>query len=343
MDQNRKEPALKIVHVSNAVEEAKLIMEEERDGKQRGWKCRFNSINAGMLKYWRPGFITMIASSSGGGKSFLLNMLEEDFLDEELNGNCIYEPYILSFKFEMKSEDEVLRNISGKMEKSYAYLRSSQIDIENKNYNKLSDEEYIEASNHLNRLKDRKLYYVETSGNIHQIKDTIKYFVERYKINQLNPVTGKIRKLIVSFDHALLIKRLEEKDEIGLIADFAKYLIEAVKEDNLMIIILNQLNGNIEQPVRKDNPANHYPLKTDIHGSNQLYHACDNVIIVHRPELIGIERYGPRSIITKSIVHINGIKYRHGQTGSSWLLSELHKGRFRQMTDMEKIKANIIK
>ncbi|MBS1960736.1 MAG: hypothetical protein JST04_00865 [Bdellovibrionales bacterium] len=339
--ESRKEPALKIVHVKSAAEEAKEILRQERDGKQRGWKCRFPAINAGMLKYWRPGFITMIASSSGGGKSFLLNMIEEDFLNIELNGESIYEPYILHFNFEMKGEDEILRNISGKMEKSYAYLRSSEIKQDNTGYNNLSDEELEQAINYLDKMSNKKLFYVENSGNINQIRDTIKYFVERYKINQVDQVSGKVNKLIVSFDHALLIKRLEERDEIALVADFAKYIIEATKEDNLTTIVLNQLNGNIEQPVRKDNPNNHYPLKTDIHGSNQLYHACDNVIIVHRPELIGIELYGPRSIKTKGLVHGNGIKYRHGQTGSFWLIAELNKGRFRPLTEGEKLNMNI--
>ncbi|MFK5282586.1 hypothetical protein ACI3PL_23785, partial [Lacticaseibacillus paracasei] len=67
-----------------------------------------------------------------------------------------------------------------------------------------------------------------------------------------------------------------------------------------------------------------------------VYQACDNVIIPHRPELLGISKYGVKSILTTNLVHGGFIKSRFGNAGNFWLKNELSKGRFTHFTEEEK-------
>ena len=121
-------------------------------------------------------------------------------------------------------------------------------------------------------------------------------------------------------------KRLNEKDDNELLANLSKVFNEWKKYFGDLIVVIGQLNGDIEQPIRKENPLFHYPKKTDIHGSNQMFWACDTVIIFHRPEILYIEKYGREKRDTKQLIHIAFIKTRHGKLGHVWLKNELHKG-----------------
>ena len=64
-----------------SIDEAKKRIADERSGEQHGLYCRYGPLNRAMLKYWRFRHVTLIAGSSGSGKSYFVNMLRQDFLD----------------------------------------------------------------------------------------------------------------------------------------------------------------------------------------------------------------------------------------------------------------------
>ena len=107
-----------------------------------------------------------------------------------------------------------------------------------------------------------------------------------------------------------------------------------------MVILLGQLNGNIEIPERLTKKTNHFPVRTDIHGSNQLYNAMDNVLIPHRPELLGITNYSRFNLVTTDLVHGCLLKSRFGQAGDLWFKQELQKGNLKELdfNEIPKIK-----
>ena len=98
-----------------------------------------------------------------------------------------------------------------------------------------------------------------------------------------------------------------------------------------MVVLIGQLNGKIEEIVRRDNPMLHYPIKTDIHCANQVFWACDNVIIFHRPELLKIEKYGKDKKDTRKLIHVSIIKSRFGKVGNVWLQENFSKGQINEM------------
>lgn len=310
--------------ISEAVEDAKNLINEERSGVINGLYTRWKKINRAKFKYWRFRNVTMIAGGSGSGKSAILNMIEDDFTNPDLNGRWLDQIHILAFKFEMDAADEVLRNLSGKAKLSYAYLLSSKQDkeksIEQKKevYNRISDDEFEQLSKELDKLKTRPITYIETAGNLQQIWNTCAKFKEMFPE----------KKLIVTMDHLLLSEKLAEKDDLELTSNTARLAIRLKKAFNAAVIVLAQLNGEIEKVIRRDNPELQYPVKTDIHCGNQIYWACDDVIIFHRPELLNIPKYGKgeNCMKTTNLVHGAWIKSRKNSPGNLWFVHRFHEG-----------------
>lgn len=350
---------------AEAVDDAKFLIQEERSGKIAGLYTRWTGINRALMRYWRFGKVTMIAGASGSGKSAILNMIENDFINPDLNptflrhldrnpqsatfGQMIGENkiMILAFKYEMSAADETLRTASGLLKKSYSYLLSSEIigkldengkvvtkidesgnmvnimpkALDKEKYNIIEDEEYSNISTTLDNMKDRQIMYAETAGNLEQLYATCAEFKSKYPH----------LRLIVTLDHTLLSLKLSEKDDLELTSRTAHTAIRLKKAFNANVIFLAQLNGEIEKPIRRDNPALHFPVKTDIHCGNQIFWACDYVFIFHRPELLNIEKYGKEPVVTKKVIHGSCIKVRGGRTGEVWFLNEFEKGLIRQI------------
>lgn len=321
---NKLPEILPLKPIAEAVEEAKSLINEERSGKINGLYTRWKKINRAKFKYWRFRNVTMIAGGSGSGKSAILNMIEDDFTNPELNGKWLDQIHILAFKFEMDAADEVLRNLSGKSKLSYSYLLSSKQDVNKSKaegkevYNTISDEEFEQLSKELDKLKTRPITYIETAGNLNQIWNTCAKFKEKYPK----------KKLIVTMDHLLLSEKLAEKDDLELTANTARLAIRLKKAFDAAVIVLAQLNGEIEKVIRRENPDLQYPVKTDIHCGNQIYWACDDVIIFHRPELLNITKYGKgdRCYNTRKLVHGAWIKSRKNSPANLWFTHRFEEG-----------------
>lgn len=304
---------LPVKHISQALEKAKLDILEGISNDQAGLKCRWDRINKALLGSWRFDNVYMLAGASGSGKSFILNMLHQDFCNAELNG-AFKKPFIiLHFCFEMSASDEVLRTLSTLTKKSYAELLSA--------HKKLED--YESVIKNLDVLRDRQIYYVETSGNLKQMYDTVKHF----KTNFPN------HELIITHDHTLLTEYLNEKNEIDLLARTARLYIDMRKEFGAMIIPVSQLNDKIEDPKRIANKALHFPTKTDVHGSKQMYWACDYVWVIHRPESLNIDKYGRLGYLTNGLIAMHLIKSRKGVPGLVRLREKLAEGQILEWMD----------
>ena len=282
---------LPIISQSQAIEKAnrkiKRSMYERHPGLLSRWP-KLNESVGGSFKFYE---IIYIAGESGSGKSFFLNMLREDFASD-LNKDFPHKFKILSFSFEMASEDEVIRTYSSKLKTSYTTLVSA--------YRKISKEYYDLIKETSEKLNNDIIYYVETIGNREQILKTVEDFANKFPDH----------KLIITMDHSLLMKYLDEKSEIELVTNVARLALDIKKQYGAMVIILGQLNDKIEQPERIKNPILHYPTKTDLHGSKQIFHIADTVIAIHRPELLNISAYGPKYYPSEDLIAIHILKSR---------------------------------
>lgn len=329
-DTNKNKYVLPIQKMENTIKDALKVIEEERSGEQHGLFCRWPDLNKAMLKYWRFNNVSGIGGLSGSGKSLILNMLLDDFTDnidtkadeklgiqfkKALNSDYAGEIICLHAGYEMDPADEVLRTTAGRMKSSYSYLLSSQWEEANKAYNKINEKQLDEIKRNLDGLKHKPIYYVKRIGTGEQL------YCTAYEI--MNKFPGK--KIVVSMDHTLLSKyKDDDKNEVGMIANLAQDLIRIRKDFEAMVIPLMQLNGAIETSERRNNPVLHYPIRTDLHGSNQMSMALDNITIFHRPSLINLGIYGDKDSMqkqindTKHLVHGAVIKSRKGKVGNTW-------------------------
>lgn len=246
------------------------------------WK-KFNRVCCGGIE---PNMIITIAGISGSGKSSIVNAIETDLI--ELNPT--QDVVILDFSFEMVSFRSVTRKLSYRLRRTTSELYSSDETVEDDIFNKVVEE--------AEKLKKYQIYYVDTPCTVEEIEKTIDYFHDNI---------AKNKWLIVILDHALLV---EGDTERGTIVDLQKMFIRKKKLSNTSIIQLSQMNRNIEQPERINNPAMHYPLRSDLAASDALFHASDYVIAINRPELLNLTSYGIKRLPVKNKVYLHFLKVR---------------------------------
>lgn len=304
------------VHSANeGIKRAKIEIATARDiTKQTALKSRLDKINKAFMGGFRFKNIYLFAGASGSGKSYFLNQLRQDFLDPTINGSFIHPIKILSFSLEMPIEDEMIRSVSSKLNMSYGDILSTNSLIDDEQYQRIIDE--LDSINHPD------IHFVETSGNRMEIYNTIVDFHTRFPHH----------KLVVMYDHTLLTEEYDEKSEIEMIAKMSKLFVKLKKSEiEPMIIMLGQLNDKIEDTIRIQNYNLHYPLKKDLHGSKQIWWACDYVGVLHRPELLNIQKYGPKQIDTKDLLMLHVLKSRKGVLGMARLKSEFEHGKITEM------------
>lgn len=244
---------------------------------------KFNKVCCGGIE---PNMIITIAGISGSGKSSIVNAIETDLIECNPEENVV----ILDFSFEMVSFRSVTRKLSYRLKRTTSELYSA--------YDSIDDLTMQQVEIEANKLKKYQIYYVDTPCTVESIEKTIDYFHD-------NIAKGKW--LIVILDHALLV---EGDTERGTIVDLQKMFIRKKKLSKTSIIQLSQMNRNIEQPERINNPAMHFPLRSDLAASDALFHASDYVIAINRPELLNLQSYGIRHLPVKNKVYLHFLKIR---------------------------------
>ena len=257
---------LKISHISKAADEIVTYIDNRRLGNTNSLKTRFEKFNNLCMGGIEPNTIYTIAGISGSGKSSFCNMLETDIIDLNPNENVI----VLSFNFEMLSSRQVGRKLSYKLKRTTSQLYSAT--------SKINDSDMEIIKNTANGLKKYPIYYSDTPGSVEEVASTIKFFR-----NNL----AKDKWLIIIIDHLLLAKNIGNKSNKETISELELLFMEEKKVQKTTIIQLAQMNRNIESRERIVNPLLHYPQRSDISTADEIFHASDYLVVLHRPETLG--------------------------------------------------------
>ena len=252
-------------------------------------KTRWGKFNKQCMGGIEPNTVYTIAGISGTGKSSLVNCLITDIIDLNPTEDIV----VLNFSLEMVGFRQVGRTLSNKLRKTTSTLYSSETDLDDETFRKV-----IAVSN---QLKEYPIYFVDNPGTPMQVEQTIRDFYDQY-------VKGTGKHFVIVYDHTLLTKQVGSVIETT--SELERVFIQAKKYPFTSIIQIAQMNRNIESSERINNPLSHYPMRSDLSSSDAMFQASDYVLVMHRPEILNIQEYGPNRLPTNNKVYMHMLKNR---------------------------------
>jgi replicative DNA helicase len=296
MEPNYSNRSLTYRHISHAADEIVTYIGNRRKGVVKSLKTRWEKFNKVCMGGIEPNVIISIAGISGSGKSSLANSLETDLIDL----NPAEDIVVLSFNFEMLSSRQVGRKLSYKLTKTTSELYSASPNNE-----ELTDKDMNNILEESKQIKQYPIYYVDSPGTVDEIRETIIQFSALPQV--------KDKWLVIILDHTLLTKGKVGESERQVLTELQRLFMEIKKYGKNTIIQLSQMNREIEEKDRITNPMLHFPTRRDIFGSDSLFQASDYVIVIHRPELLGIKAYGINNWPVQNKIYMHILKNREGE------------------------------
>ena len=282
----------RIKTISQATREAITYIKERKEHSIESLKTRWPKFNKFCMGGIEPNTVYTIAGMSGSGKSAMANLIETDLFDQNPGKDII----VLSFTLEMSSSRQIGRKFSNKLRKTTSELYSANEDLDDESFNKI-----LGISKSLSKYN---IYYVDDPGTPEEVSRFIFNFYNEY-------VKDKHQYFVIIYDHALLTGK--SGTTLDTISDLQKEFIKVKKLPLTTVIELSQLNRNIEASERINNPQNQFPIRSDLSSSDAIYQSCDYVLVVHRPELLGLTTYGPNRWPVSNKIYVHIIKNRDGK------------------------------
>lgn len=280
---------LPIRSMSTVTQEAVEYIRGRREHEIVSLQTRWNKFNMQCMGGIEPNTVYTFAGISGTGKSSLCNLIATDIIDKNPSEDII----ILTFSLEMVGFRQVGRTLSNKLKKTTSALYSAKT--------RLDDNTFAQVIDVANKLKSYPIYFVDSPGTAMQVEATIRSFYEKY-------VKGTKKHFVIMYDHALLTK--QTGTIIETISELLRVFIQIKKLPLTSVILITQMNRNIEASERINNPQSHYPMRSDLSSSDSIFQGSDYVLALHRPELLGIQEYGPNRLPTKNYVYMHILKNR---------------------------------
>lgn len=284
-----EQSSYKIRSMREVANEAVSYIEGRRSGNIVSLKTRWKKLNKQCMGGIEPNTVMTIAGISGSGKSSMVNLIQSDIIDLNPKEDII----VLSFSLEMVGFRQVGRMLSNKLRKTTSTLYSSETGLDDETFKKV-----VFVSN---QLKEYPIYFVDDPTTPMQVKQIIDDFYDKY-------VKNTSKHFVIVYDHALLTKQIGST--IETISELERVFIQAKKRPLTSIIQIAQMNRNIESSERINNPMSHYPMRSDISSSDAIFQASDYVFVMHRPEILNIQEYGPDHLPTMNKIYLHILKNR---------------------------------
>ena len=275
--------------MSVVAQEAINYIAGRREHNITSLKTRWMKFNKQCMGGIEPNTVYTIAGISGSGKSSMANLIQTDIIDLNPNEDII----VLTFSLEMVGFRQVGRTLSNKLRRTTSTLYSSETDLD--------ESTFKDVINVSNQLKKYPIYFVDNPSTPTQVNNIIRWFYDKY-------VKDTNKHFVIIYDHALLTK--QEGSMIETISELERVFIQAKKLPLTSVIQLAQMNRNIEQPERINNPLSHYPMRSDLSSSDSIFQASDYVLVIHRPEILNIQEYGPNHLPVNNKVYLHMLKNR---------------------------------
>ena len=307
--------SLEIKTIKEAARESLLYINGRRSGAIKPMRTPWEKYNKASLGGIEWGTIHTIAGMSGSGKTAMVNALETGLAD--LNEDEDFS--ILSFNFEMTANRLVTRKLSNVSSKTVGELYSAD--------NKVSDDLYKKLIEYSKDIVEYDINYVDMPGSAQQIKHTILNFYNKINAENYKNKSDKRKGVGIIIDHVLLVSGMFGEAEREILKHLMAIENELKKSIKCFFVNLSQLNRDIESNDRILNPDLHFPKKKDIFGSDALYQYSDIVCVLHRPEMLGITKYGKQELPVRDLIYLHFLKVRDGEPFIAKMKNELKHNR----------------
>lgn len=250
------------------VEHAVKQLEKYQKGEDAPIKTRFHHLNSNSLGGIFKGMIVTIAGISGGGKSYVLQQIEEDIFDKSLNPDC--DGYVLlRCNWEMTVFKLLLRKLKRSLNKSMKQLLfSTQSEHDKERFDNVCETE-----------KSDKIYYLEDPTDPKTWYETVREFLIFHKDK---------KQVVITIDHLALVRDLLGNKKKSM-DDLVEYINSLKKEfSNASFILLSQMNRDIEGRTDVRHLA---PKRSDLYNTDTLFQISDIVLVLHNPYKLGHEKY----------------------------------------------------
>lgn len=294
-----KKRILPFITIEDAARQELRYIRGRMDGSIKSLKTPWKKFNKASMNGIEWGSIITIAGMSGSGKTAILNELETGLFQMNPQENFA----VLSFNFEMIARRLVGRKISKDLGVSVKQMYSADLDDPSANF---TQEHYNKAVQFTQKIKDVPVWYVDIPGTVPQIVDTVEHFA-------MNMEQNLRRKIFVTLDHSILVKKLGEQKTLDVLYELAAAFNELKKKIDSSYIIISQLNRSIETVDRIQNKQLHYPQKSDVFGADALYQYSDVFMVTHRPEMLNLRSYGPYDDPVQGLIYWHYLKTRDGE------------------------------
>lgn len=254
---------------SDAFKGAMLDLSKYQRGELKPSKSRYSSFNEVTLGGTRPGHINILAGASGAGKSYLAQQRRQDFLSISLNPHS-KDSILLECQWEMPPLSQLLRELKGYLDLPMREMLSREF----------TDMEKVMAQQWREEMLDVRAFVDHEASTPEKWEDDVQKFLEQH---------CNANHVEVQIDHAALISDKTSKGK----KDAMDKLVEACNRlkltyTNSSFTILSQLNRDIDN--RRD-ARDAAPRRSDLYGSDTMYHIADIVMVLDNPYLRGIDKY----------------------------------------------------
>lgn len=240
-------------------------IEDFQHGRVRPISTGIPHLDKHLLGGFTPSTVLGICGLSGDGKTFLLEQINKNLIDE--HGEDVV---LLQCLWELEIFKIVVRDLSKSTNKTIKEVLFQMPDSDIKvKYEKVFD-----------RYRGENLYFQTEPTNRVVFATDVEELISKYPD----------KKIVVTIDNLENILVDDETQKKAM--DSLMTTINKLKKTHpfIVFIILNQLNREMAE--RVGDPKNHFPREGDIYGTSALFKLCDVVIIKHIPYKRGVDRYG---------------------------------------------------
>jgi len=206
---------------------------------------------------------------------------------------------VLNFQFEMGDRVIGARELTKPLNMDMKKIFSAHAT------DKLTNNDLTEIEQFHNKKINDQIYY---------ITDPLTAIDFRKEVIKFNNFINK--PFIVTIDHSVLIKKgVDEASQMEALYNLSAEMVYLKKKiPDSMYIVLSQMNRTIEDHTRKMNGTiGNYPTSSDLFGADALMQNADVVMLMNRPDKMGITEYGPEKIkVEDGMIVFHLIKNRFG-------------------------------